>query len=133
VSCRAVTDCQVLAIRRQQILPQVHDTPEVAAALVASACQRLHQLMGQIEKLKTLSGPQRIADFLLGLVPVAQGSCVVALPYEKELVAGKLGLKPESLSRAFKQLRAHGVVVKQNAVQISDIARLRRFAEGHAD
>jgi hypothetical protein len=45
------------------------------------------------------------------LAPVEHGCCVIALPYDKNLIAARLGLKPESLSRAFANLRSVGVAV----------------------
>ena len=38
-------------------------------------------------------------------------------------------MKPESLSRAFAKLRTYGVTVHQNHAQISDVTRLRDYAE----
>jgi hypothetical protein len=62
------------------------------------------------------------------LAPVEHGSCVIALPYDKVLIAARLGLKPESLSRAFAKLRSVGVAVHAAHVAVSDIAKLRRLA-----
>ena len=50
------------------------------------------------------------------------------LPYDKVLIAGRLGMKPESLSRAFIRLKKVGVTVSQNNAAIADVARLREFA-----
>ena len=49
---------------------------------------------------------RRVAEFLVALCPVDAGPCVVALPYDKETIAGRLGLRPESLSRAFGRLKS---------------------------
>ena len=46
-----------------------------------------------------------------------------------ERVPGRLGMKPESLSRAFARLRGLGVSVEQSTVEIADVARLREYAE----
>ncbi len=45
------------------------------------------------------------------------------------LIAGRLGMKPESLSRAFGALKSHGVKIKQNKAEISDLDALRTYAE----
>jgi hypothetical protein len=44
------------------------------------------------------------------------------------LIAARLGLKPESLSRAFAKLRTVGVEVRASHVAIRDVARLRQLA-----
>ena len=69
--------------------------------MIATASNHLHDLVQQIEQLKAQSGVQRVADFLASLVSAESGCCNVPLPYEKTLIAGQLGLKPESLSRTF--------------------------------
>lgn len=96
--------------------------------MIASTCQRLHYLMEEVEQLKAQSGVQRVAEFLLSLAPVDNGSCVIALPYDKVLIAARLGLKPESLSRAFARLRSVGVAVHSAHVAVSDVAKIRRLA-----
>ena len=54
----------------------------------------------------------------------------VRLPSERQLVAARLGMTPESLSRAFARLRPFGVVGHGQSVQIKDPKRLRTFCEG---
>ena len=71
---------------------------------------------------------QRLESTLVALAPVTRGSCTISLPYEKLLIAGRLGMKPESLSRAFQRLQSVGVWIDQNIVVVRDVARLSEFA-----
>jgi CRP-like cAMP-binding protein len=96
--------------------------------MIASTSQHLHHLVQQVEQLKAQSGVQRVAEFLAGLATSDEGACVIALPYDKVLIAARLGLKPESLSRAFAKLRSIGVEVHASHVAVSDVARLRQLA-----
>ena len=91
---------------------------------------RLRQLVDEIEQLKARSAAQRIADFFVKQAKVASGAARIALPYEKALIAGRLGMKPESFSRALAKLAELGVVVERDSVSIRDVARLAAFAEG---
>lgn len=84
--------------------------------------------MEQVEQLKARSGVQRVAEFLLDLATVTKGSCSVVLPYNKALIAGRLGMKPESLSRAFARLRQHGVKIDAAMAYIDDLDALRELA-----
>ncbi|MDH3666154.1 MAG: Crp/Fnr family transcriptional regulator [Paracoccaceae bacterium] len=129
VTAEAVTDCRLLQIRAASVLEMMKSHPEVFTAILASTFLHLHALVGQIEQLKAQTGAQRVAEFLLDLSPVEDGACAVTLPYDKVLIAGRLGMKPESLSRAFARLRATGVHVQQNRAVIADIARLRAYIE----
>lgn len=129
VAAEAVTECRILQIRAALILDAMKAHPEMCTAMLAATFRHLHSLVTQVEQLKAQTGAQRVAEFLLGLCPVEEGACTVRLPYDKVLIAGRLGMKPESLSRAFARLRDSGVRVKHNHAAIADVARLREFAE----
>ncbi len=129
VAAEAVTDCKLLQVRAQFILELMKSRPEVCIAMLASTYRHLQALVSQVEQLKAQTGAQRVAEFLLDLCPVQDGACTVTLPYDKILIAGRLGMQPESLSRAFARLREEGVVVKQNHAAIADVAKLRGYVE----
>ncbi|MDV7270907.1 Crp/Fnr family transcriptional regulator [Thioclava sp. A2] len=130
VSAECATDCTLIRIETDAILRMVRDKPEFALSLLSATFAHLHRLVAQIEQLKAQTGAQRVAEFLLELVPDdASGKVEVKLPYDKVLIAGRLGMKPESLSRAFAKLREHGVKVKQNHAVIEHLESLRDYAE----
>ena len=127
-TAEAVSDARIVRIPADHVIRCIRESPDIALAMIASTSQHLHHLVQQVEQLKAQSGVQRVAEFLASLCPVDQGSCVIALPYDKVLIAARLGLKPESLSRAFAKLRSVGVAVHAAHVAISDIAKLRQLA-----
>lgn len=58
-----------------------------------------------LEQLSFQSASQRLACFLLKLIPAEVTACVVVeLPYDKNLLAARLGMRPETLSRAMAKL-----------------------------
>ena len=127
VSAEAVTDCTLIRIDAEIFLRMIRENPEIALSILSATFTHLHSLVTQVEQLKAQTGAQRVAEFLLELSPCTSGPCEVKLPYDKVLIAGRLGLKPESLSRAFTRLRAHGVLVRQNVAQIADVKALRDY------
>jgi CRP-like cAMP-binding protein len=129
VAAEAVTDCTLIRLETDAFLRVLRSEPELMLAVLAATFAHLHGLVAQVEALKALTGDQRVAEFLLELCPCEDGACTVTLPYEKVLIAGRLGMKPESLSRAFARLREAGVTIRQNHAAISDIGTLRNFAE----
>jgi len=134
VTAEAATDCRLLQLRAGPLLEMMQTRPELGTAILAATYKHLHDLVEQIEQLKARSGPQRVAEFLLDLCPVAVGACTVTLPFDKALLAGRLGMKPESLSRAFGRLRNAGVHVSREHAAISDVDRLRSYAkQGRSD
>ena len=129
VAAEAVTDCTLLRIEADVLLRQIRDNPKVAISILSATFVHLHGLVAQVEALKAQTGAQRVAEFLLELAPCKDGACEVTLPYDKVLIAGRLGMKPESLSRAFSRLKDQGVTVRQNVAQIDDVAVLRDYVE----
>lgn len=129
VSAEAVTDCRLIALPARAILDLLQNHPEAAIAILSATFLHLQGLVAQIEQLKARSGAQRVAEFLLELCPEGVESATVTLPYDKVLIAGRLGMKPESLSRAFARLREHGVRINQASAAIASVSRLRAMME----
>lgn len=129
VAAEAVTDCHLIRIEADAFLRLLRDNPEVAILMLSATYVHLQSLVMQVEALKAQTGAQRVAEFLLELAPCQVGGCDVVLPYDKVLIAGRLGMKPESLSRAFVRLRDEGVTIRQNRAVIDDVIALRAFAD----
>lgn len=129
VAAEAATDCRLIRIGADVMLRQIQANPEVAVSILSATFAHLHSLVGQIEALKAQTGAQRVAEFLLELATCRTGACEVTLPYDKVLMAGRLGMKPESLSRAFLRLKDHGVTIRQNQALIEDVAALRDYVD----
>jgi len=127
-SAEAVTDARVARIPADHLVRCIGQHPEIALAMIASTSQRLDNLIQQIEQLKAHSGLQRVAEFIASMCAVQHGSAVVVLPYDKVIIASRLGLTPEYLSRAFARLRNLGVVVNASRVMVQDVGRLRQLA-----
>ncbi len=128
-TAEAVTDARIVRVPADHIINCIREDPTIALAMIASMSQRLHLLMQQVEQLKAQSGVQRVAEFLASLAPADHGPCVIALPYDKALIAARLGLTPSSLSRTFAKLRSVGVAVRAADVEVGDVAKLRRLAK----
>ena len=129
-SGEAVTDGRILIVSARHLFERITESPEIGLSMLASTSAHLHMLVHQIEQLKAHTGAQRVAEFLLQLCShEEENSCMIALPYDKALIAGRLGMKPESLSRAFQRLKEFGVRIDQNRASVRDINRLRSFVD----
>lgn len=128
VSAEATTACEVVEVPARVFLDLLQAHPEAAISVLSATFLHLQGLVEQIEQLKARSGAQRVAEFLLELCPEGAESATVILPYDKALIAGRLGMKPESLSRAFARLRDFGVTVTQTSAAIASVSGLHRLA-----
>ena len=127
-TAETVSKARIVRIPASHVIQCIRTVPDIALAMIASTSQHLHHLVHQVEQLKAQTGVQRVAEFIVSLAAVEHGGCTIALPYEKGLIAGRLGLKPESLSRAFARLKPLGVEVHASHVLVHDIAKLRDYA-----
>ena len=127
-SVEAVTAARLMSLDVERLRLRVQADPGVSRALLIAAAADLRQLVAHIEELKAMTGPARLAAMILKLSEAQGGARQVTLPYEKQLIAGRLGMTPESFSRAIGQLKAHGVRVSRDRLDIADVGRLREFA-----
>jgi CRP-like cAMP-binding protein len=127
-TAEAVSDVRIVRIPADHVVKSIREMPAIALAMIASTSQHMHHLAQQVEQLKAQTGVQRLAEFLAALCPPDGGECTIALPYDKTLIAGRLGLKPESLSRAFAKLKSVGVDVRASHVVVRDPRKLHQLA-----
>ncbi|MDO5658547.1 MAG: Crp/Fnr family transcriptional regulator [Paracoccus sp. (in: a-proteobacteria)] len=127
VSAEAVTQATLVRIDAKRLRHLIETEPPLALAMLASCYVKLQGFVTQVEQLKARSGAQRVAEFLLSLCDEEADKQMVELPYNKGLIAGRLGIKPESLSRAFRRLRDHGVRIEGNRAYITDMQAVVDF------
>lgn len=129
-SAEVVDDARLLEIPAKSFMTVLREDSEVSLKMLGALSMRLRGLILHIEQLQARSTPQRLGGFLLELSEAKDGSMVVRLPYDKSLVAARLGMKPESLSRALAKLKKYGVVTKGGTVTLNDIRRLHAYCRG---
>ncbi len=132
VSAEVVSDARLLRVEGATMRRVIHNDPGIAFSMLASASRHLKTMVDQIELMKVHTGPERVAEFLLGLSSSSSGVVTVNLPFEKTLIANTLGMKPESFSRALAKLREVGVMTKGDHVIISDVDALVRYARSRS-
>ena len=98
--------------------------PSLAFGLLEHISNKKQQKEQEIEHLNVQNAPQRIGCFLLRLTKgQLSGKITLNLPYEKTLLASRLGMKAETFSRALSKLKKetditiHGGVITINAIE----------------
>tara|TARA_R110000787_G_scaffold181008_2_gene293061 strand:- start:12258 stop:12968 length:711 start_codon:yes stop_codon:yes gene_type:complete len=126
-SAEIIEDAKLLAVETKRFISVVESHPSASLNMLASMSRHLHRLVYEVERLKTRSASQRLVEFLLRRCQVMDGPAVIDLPYDKNLIAARLGVQPESLSRLLNKLRDYGVETNANRVLVADVARLREY------
>lgn len=129
-SAEAVAETRLLAVDCERFQNELREVPEIAMRMLAATTTHLKHLVMELEQIKGRNSIERLSFFLLGLCRDDVVSDVVRLPYEKSLIAARLGIKPESLSRTLKQLRGYGIECVKNQIVVSDVKALRKLAMG---
>lgn len=130
VSAQCVTDCQLICLDSLLLRRMVLEHPEHIAPFLSSTLSHIDRLTSEIAQIKAQTATQRIASYLLGLAPADALACDVVLPVDKFLLAGMLGMGPESLSRGFARLHKYGVSIAGSIAMIEDVNLLRAHAMG---
>lgn len=101
--------------------------PLVALGLMTALSKNLDKALECVADDRLHTAPQRVANFILQNCPENANSARFRLPFQKSLLAGKLGLAPEALSRAFSALKPAGVSVHGRVIEINDVSALRNY------
>lgn len=129
VSGEMVEAGRLLAVPVADYVERLREDPELVVRTFASLAVNLKRLVSRIETGSSLNSSQRVGAFLLNFCPPPRPGAAAAdvrLPYDKKLIANRLGMKPETFSRALASLRKHGVTVRGGNAHIADLVHLRR-------
>lgn len=122
---QALDDCLVIWIDRRDIDRILDHDPPFARRMLLSLSGRFERLLHDIETISLHTADERVADYLLR--QPREGD-LTRLMFNKRIIASKLGLKPETLSRSLQHLSAEGLISVNGArVQILDEPALRRM------
>ncbi len=124
-NAEAVETARLCAISYASLKRHIAEDPALAFSMLGSMAWHLHDLVGELEHLKTRNAEQRLGLFLLAMCGDRVSPGIIRLPYEKSLIAARLGMTPESLSRCFSRLAKIGVKSDGRTVEIEDSDRLR--------
>lgn len=129
IGADVVSAAQVVTIDGAGLRALLPLEPPLAALLLRAEALAFRAMVLQVCDLKLRTTAQRLGHYLLELAPDRHGaSATVKLPFDKRLLAARLGCRQENLSRAFATLREIGVETRGARVTMHDIPRLRDYA-----
>lgn len=138
VTASALEPTRLLFVPAEPVLDALERDSVLARQMLAGLSVRLHSLVRDIAatSLETASG--RLVGYLLAEATAAgdggngdAAGAVVELRVSKQVLASRLGLRPETLSRALHRLAADGaVVVSGQRITVPDVAALRALTAG---
>lgn len=134
VSAKAVLNCQLLQIEMKQFSGLLRESNELCIRLLGGLSKRLHSVIEEIDRLTLHSASVRVIQFLLQNAPdsLKDNQYSFDLDTPKLLLASRLSVKPETLSRILKQLsRKNLISVQRRTIFVLDYRSLQReLSEG---
>jgi CRP-like cAMP-binding protein len=131
VFSEAISDSLVLHIGSGAVFRLLDNDASFARRLLAGLSIRLHSLVQDVETYSLRSTAQRVIGYLIQQCPeddVRGGVVEIQLPTTKQVIASRLNLTPETLSRVFHDLTERSLLkVSGKTITIPDMTRLREF------
>ncbi|QDX82881.1 Crp/Fnr family transcriptional regulator [Denitratisoma sp. DHT3] len=131
VHAEALGDMLLLHISKQTVEDLLERDPTFSRKMLAGMSQRLHSLIADVESYSLRSSTQRVIGHLLQKCPDDCGDgqkIEIELPTSKQVIASRLNLTPETLSRIFHDLSSSGIIsVQGKKITVHCAQRLRAF------
>lgn len=131
VFAEGLVDSLLLHIASTTVFELLERDTSFARRMLAGLSMRLHSLVHDVETYSLRSSAQRVVGYLLQQCPqdgACEGSFDISLPTSKQVIASRLNLTPETLSRIFHDLSINGLIsVSGKLITINDAKRLREF------
>jgi CRP/FNR family transcriptional regulator, nitrogen fixation regulation protein len=127
-SAEAVSESQVLVVKRSSILARAEHERGLAKQLWTLTVQELQRVQ-QHSLVLIKSAEERVAGFLVEMASRCSGNAAIELPMSRQDIADYLGLTIETVSRTFTQLVQSGVIALETSrrIQIRNRAALSRL------
>ncbi|MBS3935495.1 MAG: Crp/Fnr family transcriptional regulator [Sulfuritalea sp.] len=130
VFAQAIADTLLLHVGRDVIFELLATDMSFARNLLAGLALRMHALIHDVESYSLRSSAQRVIGYLLEICPDErrEGGVEINLPTSKQIIASRLNLTPETLSRVLHDLAEAKLIRMQGKrITIDDLRRLREY------
>jgi CRP/FNR family transcriptional activator FtrB len=131
-SARALSPSRILLIPADAVRQYFEKDVHFARSLAIELAIAYRGIVKELKNQKLRSGLERLANWLLSRNIETGATGRFDLPFDKKVLAARLGMAPEVLSRSFAALAAYHVSVDGPSVQLRDIDALRKLAHPSA-
>lgn len=128
-SARTLSQARVLLIPAAAVRRIFAADAAFARALAQELAYAYRSLVKELKNQKLRSSIERLANWLLVHDAETGAKGQFALPFEKKVLASRLGMAPEVLSRSFASLVPYKVMVRGAHIELGDIEALRTLAK----
>jgi len=129
VNATALAKSQILRINAKAYIEILETSPKTSFKVMATLSMRLHNLINEIDRLSLHNATYRLVSFLLEDIPADMNErSVINLSIPKHVVASRISVTPETLSRTLKRLCQEGLLeVHDSHIVLLNPIELRRL------
>lgn len=127
-SARSLTSAQILLVPAEAVRSMFVGDATFARRVAMELADAYRMVVKELKNQKLRSGLERLANWLLAYRAEQNGNDRFSLPFEKRVLAARLGFAPEVLSRSFAALAAYNVTVNGATIEIRDVDALTKLA-----
>ncbi len=128
-SARTLAPAQILMIPAQTVRDVFGRDAAFARAIVNELAERYRGVVRSLKNEKLRSSAERLANWILQADALQGLRNQIDLQFDKRVLASRLGMTPENLSRNLALLNKHGISNSGRNIVIEDQAALERFAK----
>lgn len=130
MSAEVVEEAEIVSLPLGLLKQLMAESPQLSMNMLKTMSRFRRQQDMELEHRTLQNASQRIGCFLLRLCkPDAKSPIRLNLPYDKTLIASRLGMKPETFSRALARLREDtGIRIQGATVEIDGLNQLSGYS-----
>jgi len=129
VSAITVSPSVVLGIQAESYLKLLKSSNALCINLLGKLSQRLHWMVNEVDRLTLHSATYRLVSYLLSHISEDKNDRAgVSLVAPKHVIASRLSIKPETLSRTLKTLSKQGLIrLDGQQIELVNVEKLREL------
>jgi CRP-like cAMP-binding protein len=113
VCAAALEPAELIGIDARAFAAMLRQSVDICFVIMGALSRRLHGLIGEIDNLTLHNATSRLARYLLAQVPADRSGFELEVP--KGVLASRLSIQPETLSRVIRHLGQDGIISVQGA------------------